>query len=183
MKSETNNTISQNAVSKEGHNAKRFKKAEKNKNLSRLSCIDTEDGLNIQFYGFGCLENVTDVEIHFFDSTGAVYLLTPDNSSFHGIKIYFLSSRRIVIAYELHEEEGIHYCSWGYKTSSPDNEKIFIYFKTGTSAYLAYADAEFPERQFFLTDDDSEGYNTIQNLHRFLQEYLRKDCIAHENLP
>ncbi len=182
MKSEAN-TISQNASSEEECNIKRFKKVKKDKKIPCLSCINTEDGLNTKFYEYGCLENVTDVEIHFFDSTGTTYLLTPDSSSFHGIKVYFLSDRRILIAYELQEEKGVRFCSWGYKNPSPNNEKIFVYFRAGKSAYLAYADAEFPERQFLLMDDDSDGYNSIQNLHRFLQEYLRKDCSAHEILP
>lgn len=182
MKSEVTNTISPDITFWEERNMKRFKKAKKDKKISYLSCTETENGQDFHFREYGYFGKVTNVEIHLFDSTGTVHLLTPDHNSFRGINVYFLSDRKILIAYELHEEERIHFCSWGYKNSNSGTEKLFIYFKTDNSAYLAYADAESPEYPFLLMDDDSEGYNPVQNLYRFLQKYLRKDCEIHESL-
>lgn len=182
MQAEVNNKISHDTAFWEERNMKRFNKVKNDKKIPRLSCIETENGQDFHFYEYGYLGKATSVEICLFDSTGAIHLLTPDHNSFHGINVYFLSNRKILIAYELHEEERVRFCSWGYKNSNSGTEKLFIYFKTGNSAYLAYADAESPECQFLLMDDDSGDYNPIQNLYRFLQKYLRKGCEAHETL-
>lgn len=183
MKLELNNAISQDSSFGEERDIKRFEKVKNDKRIPRLTCIETENGQDNHFWEYDHQEDVACVEIHFLDSNGIVHLLTPDNSSFRGIKVYFISDRKILIAYELLEEERVHFCSWGYKKSSASTEKLFVYFKTGKSAYLAYVDAAFPERQFLLMDDDSGDYNPIRNLYHFLQEYLRKDCDAHEILP
>lgn len=145
----------------------------------------TANGQHIlQFRENGFHENVSDVEVSFADSAGAIYTVTQNDSMFYGIQIFFKSDQRILIGYQLSEEEPVKYCSWGYKNSSATVEKLFVYFKTSDSTYLVHMDAMHPEHQFLFIDTHAgETFNHAQNLYQFLKNSASKgdeyiDCLS-----
>ena len=159
----------------------RFKKMSGDRRTANLLYISTDEEIKATFFESGHVEDIICLDINFIDSEGVMHTLTQDSSTLHGIHIFFSSNHRILVAYELLDKNGMRFCSWGYKKSSAHNEKLFAYFKTKNSAYMLCVDAQHPEHQFFLLDDDTECYNPIQNLYQFLKSIVAEGGERYED--
>ncbi len=172
---------------------KRFIKFREKKNTTSLHYFLSENGESKIFLSEngeskiflsenGDDKEVLDVEIRIMDVEQNCYVLTKDTSSFDAIHIFFLPKPGIVVGYVPVRQKGDRYCSWGYKTSGTTTEKIYVYFKTSDSAYMAYFDAQYPGQSFFIKADSTEHYNSVEHLHRFII-YSRKGAQFNEAIP
>lgn len=160
----------------------RFEKMHRNKRNAKLLCLMEDGESKSVFSENGQAEKITYLDINFVDSEGLVHSLAQNGHTLFKMQIFFASDRRILAAYETVDQPETKFCSWGYKKSSAQTEKLFVYFRTGISAYMVYMDAKNPEYQFLLVDDDTESYNSVQNLYQFMKRLIGKDGERDESI-
>lgn len=160
----------------------RYEKMIRNKKTANLLCMIEDQDIKATFFENGQVKEVICLDVNFIDSEGVIHELAQNQDTLIKMQIFFPSYYKIFVVYAMSDQSEPKFCSWGYKKSSARTEKLFVYFKTKYSAYMACADAKHPEYQFLLWADDIGSHNPIQNQHQFLRSLIREDSELYERV-